>query len=423
MFTISDINKKSVFDKSIKWWNPGKTQQWQKDGLDLVIGKREGYYFYDLSGKKLMDVHLNGGTYNLGHRNPEIISALQEGLKEFDIGNHHFPSVVRAQLAEELAKATPDNLKYSIFSSGGSEAIDVALKCARYATKRKKIISIQFGYHGHTGLAIALGNERYSRPFLSEGDPQEFVHVPFNDLDAMEKALSGGDAACVIVETIPATYGFPLPEEGYLPAVKSMCEKYGALYIADEVQTGLMRTGKMWGIEQYGVKPDILVTSKGFSGGIYPISATVVNEQAGQWMFEDGFAHISTFGGAELGCLVAMKVLEITQREDVIRNVSFVADYLRDGLEVIKCQNPDFFVGIRQLGVVMGLEFNHPEGAKYVMRSLYDNGVWAIYSMLDPRVLQFKPGLLCDKEYCDELLSRVEASIKQALTLAKVEKY
>jgi acetylornithine/succinyldiaminopimelate/putrescine aminotransferase len=377
------------------------------------MGKREGYCFYDLNGKKLMDVHLNGGTYNLGHRNPEIIASLQAGMQEFDIGNHHFPSVVRAQLAEVMANATPDGLKYSIFSSGGSEAIDVALKCARYATKRKKIISIQCGYHGHTGLAVSLGNERYSRPFLSEGDPDVFVQVPFNDLDAMESALSRGDAACVIVETIPATFGFPMPQENYLSAVKSICEKYGTFYIADEVQTGLFRTGKMWGIEHYGVKPDILVTSKGFSGGIYPIAATVVSEQAGQWMNEDGFAHISSFGGSELGCIVALKVMEITQRKTVEQNVHFVASYLRDGLETIRQQYADFFVDIRQLGVVMGLVFNHPEGAKHVMRFLYENGVWAIYSMLDPCVLQFKPGLLCDKEYCDELLSRVETSIGQ----------
>ncbi|AJY73802.1 aspartate aminotransferase family protein [Paenibacillus beijingensis] len=417
MFTVNEITKETALAKSIQWWNPGKTKQWQTDGVDLVMGKREGYYFYDLSGKKLMDVHLNGGTYNLGHRNPEIIEALQEGMKEFDMGNHHFPSVARAQLAEIMAKAAPDTLKYSIFSSGGSEAIDIALKCARYATKRKKIISIQNGYHGHTGLAVSLGNPRYSLPFLSDGDPNEFVQVPFNDLEAMKSALSKGDTACVIVETVPATYGFPMPEATYLSSVKSMCEQYGTLYIADEVQTGLLRTGKLWGIEHYDVKPDILVTSKGFGGGIYPIAATLVSEQAGQWMHEDGFAHMSTFGGSELGCIVAMKVMEITQREEVRQNVNFVAGYLREGLETIRRQYPDFFVDIRQLGVVMGLVFGHPEGAKHVMRSLYENGVWAIYSMLDPRVLQFKPGLLCDKSYCDELLSRVETSIAQASTI------
>ncbi|MFZ7946713.1 MULTISPECIES: aspartate aminotransferase family protein [Bacillaceae] len=415
---VEFASKKTVIDQSIQWWNPGKTSQWQKDGIDLVMGKREGYYFYDMNGKKLMDVHLNGGTYNLGHRNPEIIAALKEALNEFDIGNHHFPAMTRAQLAEQLSQCTPDGLHYSILSAGGSEAIDVALKCARYATKRKKIVSIINGYHGHTGLAVSLGNERYSRPFLSEGDPAEFIHVPFNDLHAMERALINEDVACVIIETIPATYGFPLPEKGYLSSVKRLCERFGSLYIADEVQTGLMRTGKLWGVEHYGIEPDILVTSKGFSGGIYPIAATVVSKKAGNWMNEDGFAHISTFGGSELGCIVAMKVLEISRRREVQQNVDFVARYLRTGLETIKNQNPDFFTGIRQLGVVMGLEFSHPQGAIFVMQQLFKNGVWAIYSMLDNRVLQFKPGLLCDQDYCDELLSKCELSIKQAAKMA-----
>lgn len=407
----SESSKAEVLAQSVTWWNPGKTRQWQKDGIDLVMGRREGYYFYDLSGQQLMDLHLNGGTYNLGHRNPEIMAALKEGMEQFDIGNHHFPSVVRAQLAKVMARETPSSLQYSIYSSGGSEAVDVALKCARYATKRKKIISIQRGYHGHTGFAVSLGHERYSRPFLSEGNPQEFVQVPFNDLEAMESALRHGDAAGVIIETIPATYGFPLPDSGYLSQVKKLCEQYGTLYIADEVQTGLLRTGKMWGIEHYGVEPDILVTSKGFSGGIYPMACTVVSETAGAWMNEDGFAHISTFGGSELGCVVALKVMDILQRDEVRQNVAFVAEYLRQGLETIRSRHADLFVEIRQLGVVMGLVFDHPEGAKPIMRSLYKNGVWAIYSMLDERVLQFKPGLLVDKAYCDELLNRVEASV------------
>lgn len=407
-------NKRDVLEQSIRWWNPGKTRQWQEDGIDLVIGEREGYIFYDMDGKELMDVHLNGGTYNLGHRNPELIATLKDALEQFDIGNHHFPSMARAQLAENISKSTPDNLKYTIYSSGGSEAVDAAIKSARYATKRKKVVSIINGYHGHSGLAVSLGNERYSRPFLSEGSPGEFIHVEFNNLEQMEQALRNRDVACVVIETIPATYGFPLPEENYLYEVKKLCERYGTLYVADEVQTGLMRTGKLWGFEHYHIKPDILVTSKGFGGGIYPIGATVVSEEAGQWMNEDGFAHISTFGGSELGCVVAMKVLEMSQRPEVVQNVDFVARYLRAGLERIQEEFPDFFTGIRQLGVVMGLEFDYPEGAKYVMRNLYNNGVWAIYSMLDPKVLQFKPGLLLDKSYCDEMLSRCEWSIKQA---------
>ncbi|PLT32704.1 aspartate aminotransferase family protein [Bacillus sp. V5-8f] len=409
-----NLNKGEVLKKSIDSWNPGKTRQWQEDGIDFVMGKREGYYVYDMQGKELMNLHLNGGTFNLGHRNPEIIQTLKEAMDEFDIGNHHFPAIGRAKLADSLARSTPNSVKYSIFASGGSEAIDAAIKCARYATKRKKVVSIQNGYHGHSGLAVSLGHVRYSGPFLSQGEPGLFIQVPFNDPDAMEKALNQEDVACVVLETVPATYGFPMPAQDYLNTVKKLCEKYGSLYIADEVQTGLMRSGKLWGIEHYGVEADILVTAKGLSGGIYPIAATVVSERAGGWMNEDGLAHISTFGGAELGCVVADKVLEISQRPDVVKNVNYVSRYLRSGLEQIKQRYPDYFVGIRQLGVIMGLEFREQDAAKDVMRALYNNGVWAIYSMLDTKVLQFKPGLLLDKPYCDELLERCEKSIKEA---------
>jgi len=408
------ISKSDVLDKSIKWWNPGKTKQWQADGVNLVIGERKGYYLYDMEGKELMDLHLNGGTYNLGHRNSEVIETLQEALQKFDIGNHHFPSIARAQLAETFDKCTPNNLRYSIFSSGGGEAIDVAIKSARYATEKRKIVSIEYAYHGHTGIAVSLGNERYSKPFFSQGNKEDNESVPFNDLEAMERVLRSRDVAAVIIETIPATYGFPLSKPGYLKKVKELCERYGAFYIADEVQTGLSRTGKLWGFEYYGIEPDILVTAKGLSGGIYPIAATIVNERAGEWMNEDGFAHISTFGGAELGCVVADKVLEISQRPEVLENVDYVARYLRQGLDRIQEKHPNFFVGIRQLGVIFGLEFNHSRGANIVMEHLYENGVWAIYSMLDNRVLQFKPGLLLDKDYCDNLLNKCERSIAQA---------
>jgi len=153
---------------------------------------------------------------------------------------------------------------------------------------------------------------------------------------------------------------------------------FDALYIADEVQTGLMRTGELWGITKYGVTPDIMVIGKGITGGMYPISCCVVNERAGQWLKQDGFAHMSTTGGAELGCIVALKVLEITQRPEVASMVRYVSDFIRSGLNDIQALYPDFFTGIRQNGVILGLEFNDPEGAKPVMRHLYEHGVWAI---------------------------------------------
>ena len=259
---------------------------------------------------------------------------------------------------------------------------------------------------------MATGDDRFSQLFLI--DTQDFTHVPFNDLAAMEQALAGGDVAAVIMETIPATYGFPLPEPGYLESVKALCERHGTLYIADEVQTGLMRTGEMWAITKHGIEPDILVTGKGLSGGMYPIAAVLVSERCAGWLTEDGFAHISSFGGAELGCVAALKTLEICGRPETRSMVHYISDLVGRGLRGIQASYPDWFTGIRQNGVVMGLEFDHPEGAKIVMRHLYRNGVWAIFSTLDPRVLQYKPGVLMTPELCEELLERTEAGIGAA---------
>ena len=404
-------SKLEFLEASKSFWNPDKTQFWQDAGVDLVIDRREGYYLYDLDGARLIDVHLNGGTYNLGHRNAELIEVLNAGARRFDMGNHHFPALARTALAEALAACTPDGLQYTIYGAGGAEAVELAIKSARNATGKRRIVSIIKAYHGHSGLSVKTGDERFSKTFLSEDTLGEFIQVPFNDLDAMEDALQGRDVAAVIMETIPATYGFPMPHEGYLPGVKQLCDRYDALYIADEVQTGLMRTGEMWAITKYGVTPDIMVIGKGITGGMYPISCCVVSERAGKWLKQDGFAHMSTAGGAELGCVVALKVLEITQRPEVRSMVRHISDFIRSGLDEIRTLYPDFFTGIRQNGVVMGLEFDHPEGAKPVMRRLYENGVWAIFSALDPRVLQFKPGILMSQSLSEDLLRRVETAI------------
>lgn len=407
--------KRRILDLAARYVCPGRVRSFEALGVDLVIGRREGYRIWDIDGRELFDYHLNGGVYNLGHRHPEVLAALHEALETLDIGNHHFPSVVRAELAETLAQLTPGDLQFSIFASGGGEAIDVAIKTARRATQRRKIVSIQKGYHGHTGLALAAGDERFSKAFLSEGPPDQFTQVPFNDLEAITAALRNDDVAAVLMETIPATYGFPLPQPEYLAGVKALCVRHGALYIADEIQTGLGRTGRLWGVECYGVEPDILVTAKGLSGGLYPIAAAVISPRVAGWLDDDGWGHVSTFGGAEVGCRVAQKVLEICVRPAVLDGVSRTSTYLGAGLEDIRRRYADWFVEIRRQGVIFGLRFAHPMGAMLMSKALYESGVWAMFAGHDPSVLQFKAGLLVDRAFCDATLERFEAGIRRCL--------
>jgi len=391
---------------------PDKIRIFNQIGIDLVIGKREGPYIYDLDGKKLIDVHINGGTYNLGHRHPEIIEAMKEALEmPIDIGNHHFPSPLRGEVAEMLVRLSPGKMKYCVFASGGSEAIDIAIKSARHSKKRRKIVSIDNGYHGRTGLSGAVGNTKTASFFLSDM-PGDSIAVPFNDIPAMKQALEKEDVAAVILETIPATLGFPLPESGYLQEVKAICEQTGALFIADEVQTGLSRSGKIWAVEKFNVDPDIMVTAKGLSGGIYPIAAAILSEKAGSWLLEDGFAHVSTFGGSEIGCHVAKKVLEIVSRPETLEHVNSISGYLAESLKTIQKKH-SHLIEVRQCGLIAGLKFEGEMGAVFMSKALYDNGVWAMFSGYDLSVLQFKPYLFIDKALINVLMEKLEKAMKQ----------
>jgi acetylornithine/succinyldiaminopimelate/putrescine aminotransferase len=402
--------KQELLELAARYVCPGRVETFRMMGLTPVMGRREGHYFFDVDGHRLFDVHINGGTFNLGHRHPEVVATLHAAADVYDIGNHHLPSGPRARLGEALARICPGTLRYSVFASSGSEANDIAIKTARRATGRRRIVSLTGSYHGHTGLCLAAGDLKNAQYFLSDGPPSEFVQVPFNDLDAMATALRGGAVAAVLLETIPATYGFPMPAPGYLAGVKSLCEENGALLIADEVQTGLGRTGRMWAIEGYGVVPDILVTGKGLSGGMYPIAAAVLDERVAEWLRDNGWGHVSTFGGSEIGCEVALKVIEILERPGVIDNARLMSDRLATGLEQIRERHP-FMVEIRRNGLVMGLRFDHEIAGPLMTAAGYEVGLWAFFAGFQRSVLQFKPAIILDAAKADELLALVEEAV------------
>ena len=301
------MSKQEVVDSFAKHVSPAKARFFSLAGIDFVPARREGVWYWDLDGRKIMDCHCNGGVFNLGHRHPEIVETLKTALDELDIGNHHLISEHRASLAEKLLSTMP-GMERVVFGVGGGEAVDFAIKLAKGHTGRKKIVYARGGYHGHTGFALAAGDEKYRKPFepLAPG----FVEVPFGDADALEKVVDS-DTAAVLFETIPATLGMPLPPDDFYRRVREICDEKGALMILDEVQTGLGRTGKMWCIQHYGIEPDVIITAKGLSGGVYPISATCFRDGLDDFMMENPFIHISTFGGAEVGCVVAEKVIEI----------------------------------------------------------------------------------------------------------------
>lgn len=412
--------KAAALRRSYDHLMPHRVESFDRMGVSFVIDRRDGYRLWDMDGRELLDLHLNGGTFNLGHRNPALVAALVEGLERYDIGNHHFPSEPRSRLAESLADASPAGaLRKVVLCPSGSEAIDVAIRSARHATGRRRIVAYDCAFHGRSGLSGSAGDDKVARFFHSES--ADFTVVPYDDLDALECALAGGDVAALLCEVMPATAGFLLPSEGYFPAVRALCDRHGTLLIADEVQTGLGRTGRMWAIEGFGVVPDILVTGKGLSGGLYPVAAVLLAERAATWMHEDGWAYVSTFGGSELGAVVAMRALELSGDPATLANVVAVSDAYAAGFAELGERYP-FLVEVRRRGVVMALRFDHPWGGVTMARHLFDNGVWAMFCGFDVSTLQWKPGLLVDAAFVDESLERFERAIAAASAEVEAER-
>jgi acetylornithine/succinyldiaminopimelate/putrescine aminotransferase len=413
--------KDIIYDTAARVWNPGKVKVFRETGIDIVFGEREGYTFKDIDGRRLINMHLNGGVFNLGHRNPEVKKALIECAELYDAGNHYFPSAVKNKFCESLLAVSPPYMKYVSMNNGGGESIDAAVKFARFATKRRRVVSVHGGFHGATGISMEAGSPEMASFFNMAPDPELYTQVDFDNLEQLEAALKKNDTACVLVESLPATFGFPIPKDAYLKGVGDLAHKYGALYVADEVQAGLMRSGSMWCAVGYGAEPDMIVTGKGLSGGYYPMSAVIMNERAASWMRADGFAHLSSFNSCELGCAVATKVVEITSRPETKANVDMLAGVYARGLADIQAKHPKFFVGIRQRGVIMGLKTAHPEGSTALMGALYKNGVWAMRANFDQSVLQFKAGLLMEKSLAEESLRILDVSMGQAATMLGFE--
>ncbi len=378
--------------------NRGKARALEAIGVDIVIGEREGARFRDAySGRWFWNCHCNGGVFNLGHRNPRVSAALRSALEHVDVGNHHLISGWRGRLATQLSESTGGRLPFALFTPSGSEAVDLALALARGHTGRQKIIAAEGAYHGLAGLARAASDPRWAEPF---GEPLPgFVHVPFNDIEALAAQLDG-DAAAVILESIPATLGFPPPAPGYLREAGELARRNGSLLILDEVQTGLGRTGSPWFHQQEESEPDAIITGKGLGGGLYPVSAALISEELEGFFDERPFAYVSTFGGSELGCAAASAVMDEISRPGFLDRVGELGERFERGFAGLP-------FGLRRRGLTMGLAFEEDEGGVLAAKLLIDAGVFAVYAEHDHRVTQFKPPLILSDDEADEIVRAV----------------
>jgi len=384
---------------------PNKLAYYQRMGLQLVMGRREGIWFEDAyTGLRLINCHCNGGVFSLGHCNPRVTRAVADALGALDIGNHHFVSGQRAQLAARLSATLDDKLPRVVFGVSGGEAIDVAIKSARGATGRSKVISVEGGYHGHTGLALAAGDAAFREPFGP--NLPGFEQVPFNDFGAMEAAVDDQTAA-VLLEAVPATLGMPIPDAGYFEAIRKLCDERGARLLVDEVQTGLGRTGRWWGIQHEGVTPDALITGKGLSGGIYPITATLLTHEMHEVLDSQAnpFVHISTYGGAELGCVAAQAVLDIIGEPGFLDRVGTLSERFEEAFAPLPFE-------LRRRGLFMGLRFGSEGEALGALLRIIQQGIFCFPAGNDRAVLQFLPPLILSDEEAADLIGRMEKAFR-----------
>jgi acetylornithine/succinyldiaminopimelate/putrescine aminotransferase len=376
----------------------GKVELYRALGLDLVMGRREGIRFWDAySDRSWINCHCNGGVFNLGHRNPRVVSALRDALDGLDVGNHHLVSGFRAQLAKRLAASTGGHLPGVVFAPGGGEAIDIAIKAVRGVTGRHRIISAKGGYHGHTGLAVAAGDPEYRDAFGP--NLPGFVQVPFDDLDALA-ALVDHDTAAVLLEPIPATLGMPIASDGYLRGVEALCREWGARLILDEVQTGLGRTGRFWCADHDGLEADALVTGKGLGGGVYPMSAVLFTPELNAFFDPNPFLHVTTFGGAELGCAAALAVLDIIEEPGFLDRVQAISDRVAEAFEALPFE-------LRRRGLMAAFKFSDEGAAMTATTALFDAGVFVVWANNDRSAVQFLPPLVMTDDEVGELIDRV----------------
>jgi len=423
------LPQKELLKLYAKHVNSPKVRFFKGVGLGVILGEREGVKINTLEGAKptdppleLYDCHTCGGVYNLGHGNQKIVQTLKDALSSgLDIGDHLQISEWRAILGAKLAQLMPPGITKTTFGVSGGEAVDTAIKFSRAYTKRRKIISAVGGYHGHTGFALATGEDNFKEKFL--WNLPDFMQVPFGDGDKLKNLISD-DVACVILEAIPATGGVLIAQEGYFSEVRELCDDHGAMMIIDEVQTGLGRTGHFWAIngglyEQEKVIPDFMVLGKGMSAGIYPLSTCSYKPFIEKEIFrDDPFIHISTTGGSELGCVVACKMLDIQSDPMFLSHVKEMSKLFGEGLEEIANKHPKLIKEVRGRGLMWGVEFNSETLGQFAMLSIIKEGVLQNYCGNKKDTLIMMPPLIVNEEEIEEIVKRIREGVKKIKHLA-----
>jgi len=396
---MDDSVLESTYRKYTEYVNPGLAKLLSFAGYG-VEARAEGCYIYDHTGRKFLDCLGGYGVFGLGHCHPRVIEAAKRALDTMPLSSKVFFGKPMADLAEKLAAIVPGDLQFTFMCNSGTEAVEGALKIAKAYDHRPRVIAAHGGYHGKSmGALSATGRDKFREPF--EPLMPEFVHVPWNDIAAMEDAINDHTAA-VIIEPVQGEGGIHVPDADYLPRIKSACKKHGALLIVDEVQTGFGRTGKLFGMDHSGVEADIVTFAKGLSGGVIPVGAFMGTTEVWERVFgPNPLIHTSTFGGNPLACSVALAAIEVLEDEGLVENSRVVGEHMKKGLEQVRSRFPQLFSEVRGVGLMLGVEFAMDDVGELCIAAMVKRDVVAAYTLNNPRVIRFEPPLTMTEEQAD----------------------
>lgn len=345
--------------------NPMMARVLRAIGFDRTWVRGDGAVLADAQGREYLDTLSGWGVFNLGRNHPTVVTAIGDllALRRANLVQMDAP-LLAGLLAEALAARAPAGLTAVHFTNSGTEASEAALKFARYATGRSRVVYCENGYHGLTyGALSAMGPEYFRQgfgPFLAG-----FTAVPFGDLAALEREVSSGDVAAFITEPIQGG-GVVMPPAGYLAEAGRLCERHGTLFVLDEIQTGLGRTGRLFALEHYGALPDMLLLAKALSGGLVPVGAVLLRPETHRRVFhamERCVVNSATFAENDLAMAAGLAALHAIDEERLVARAARAGERLRAGLERLRAES-EFVKEVRGLGLMVAVEFGEPRSRR-----------------------------------------------------------
>ncbi|MFM7200145.1 MAG: aminotransferase class III-fold pyridoxal phosphate-dependent enzyme [Myxococcota bacterium] len=357
----------------------------------------EGSILRDLEGREIIDCLGGYGIYSAGIRHPKIVATVKAQLERMPLSSQELLDPLRGALARLLGELAPGELQYSFFINNGTDAVDGAMKLARLYTGRTGFISSIGGFHGKSlGALSCMGKSKFRQPF--EPLLPEVYFVPFGDADAVEEELwkartVGKDIAGIIMEPIQGENGAVVPPDDFWPRLRELSNQYGCLLIADEVQTGLGRTGKLFGVEHWNVEPDIMCLGKALGGGVMPLSAFMSTPKIWQKLNDNPVLHTSTFGGNPLACAAGIAALHVTLDEDLPGQAASKGVWLIEQLQQLQAEFPELVQEVRGRGLLIGLVMATQELGWEFCTELYDLGVLVAGTLTNAKTIRYEPAL------------------------------